>query len=885
MPEINNKLLNEIKVLLEKGRDEIDKAEDQNLILILGSTGCGKSTAINYLTGCVMKEVEDEDTCVSYVECLNPVSEIGSGAVSQTLYPNVVDMRIPVEGMNAKLCDTAGFSDNRGVTYDISAAVSLREVFERSLSICAVVVLIPEADILDSRLIKLMDLFQQLNMCLHRENFKDSITFFISKSFLGKTEKQLYNIIKRKYEQLCENLENNIEEKAWLFEEFLKDNGQNIHLCNPLASDKREYLLMKILELEAVKDKTSAFQYPISADAKLVLDILIKDIRSNILSSLEDYVRAYIEDFIEVIERITMIQEISKYDKTISVFKNWLENKESFTVDSFINVLTKENKSFLKENCINLQNQISGNLDIIDALSKYTESENEKFLLSSVHMELIIEKTSKKIMEQKFVITKKKLEEILTSYEVQRQVFILPNREKLIDVENEKNYIYSSYDFEPLFKNITVTQCEDLRESITILSKYREKGNEIIRDFISKYILNPFIVNEIKINDKKDIEIERLAPKWVPKWIINNEFVHKFILNPFIIKSLLNKDKKGIEIRALTPNLVISSVLQYLKSRKIDENISTFMFFAKETIYMDDNIEMDLVSEKNVIIACNNLDVSSNVKINVSGKNGELVDDFIYGKNGEDGKDAGNIYLYIKGEIRNNRLTLIANGGSGSKGANGKKGETGNSGSNGIDAGYIACAGYIAYDISIFLVRFSKGISGKKGEKGGTGRNAGRGGNAGKKGNIYIIADSEEQRNRLMNSCDMTIKDGKVGQDGIPGQGGDGGKGGYHGYNTISFSNFNKIMECYTGYFSDGEISDKKFPIGYEKLIHLDKFIENKGINCRKGKIGPERKYAEYGDEGDKGGLNDPNTKLSTAVSKVEENFIKKEYQSYCSEV
>ncbi|HFL2515610.1 TPA: ATP-binding protein [Clostridioides difficile] len=866
MPEINNKLLNEIKVLLEKGRDEIDKAEDQNLILILGSTGCGKSTAINYLTGCVMKEVEDEDTCVSYVECLNPVSEIGSGAVSQTLYPNIVDMRIPVEGMNAKLCDTAGFSDNRGATYNISAAVLLREVFERSLSICAVVVLIPEADILDSRLIKLMDLFQQLNMCLHRENFKDSITFFISKSFLGKTEKQLYNTIKRKYEQLCENLENNIEEKAWLFEEFLKDNGQNIHLCNPLASDKREYLLMKILELEDVKDKTSAFQYPISADAKLVLDILIKDIRSNILSSLEDYVRAYIEDFIEVIERITMIQEISKYDKTISVFKNWLENKESFTVDSFINVLTKENKSFLKENCINLQNQISENLDIIDALSKYAESENEKFLLSSVHMELIIEKTSKKIMEQKLVITKKKLEEILTSYEVQRQVFLLPNREKLIDVENEKNYIYSSYDFEPLFKNITVTQCEDLRESITILSKYREKGNEIIRDFISKYILNPFIVNEIKINDKKDIKIESLTPKWVPKWIINNEFVHKFILNPFIIKPLLNKDKKGIEIRALTPNLVISSVLQCLKSRKIDENISTFMFFAKETIYMDDNIEMDLVSEKNVILACNNLDVNNNVKINASGKNGELVDEFMYGKNGGDGKDAGNIYLYIKGEIRNNRLILIANGGSGSKGTNGEKGKAGNSGNHGVDGGYV---GKVPNRI------FSNCTRGEKGEKGGTGGNAGRGGNAGKKGNIYIIADSEEQRNRLMNSCDITIKDGNVGQDGIPGQGGEGGKGGFHGYNS---SYQGKYFIFYQGRPEDGKIFYTNYPA-------IKKAMDKGGINCEFGETAPEREYAECGDEGDKGGFNDPNTKLSTAVSKVEENFIKEKYQNYCSEI
>ncbi|WP_235676781.1 hypothetical protein [Clostridioides difficile] len=54
----------------------------------------------------------------------------------------------------------------------------------------------PEADILDSRLTKVLDLFQQLNMCLHKDNFRGSITFFISKSFLGRTEKQIYNVIK-----------------------------------------------------------------------------------------------------------------------------------------------------------------------------------------------------------------------------------------------------------------------------------------------------------------------------------------------------------------------------------------------------------------------------------------------------------------------------------------------------------------------------------------------------------------------------------------------------------------------------------------------------------------------------------------------------------------
>ena len=837
MPENNNQLLEEITLLLNEGKVAINKAENQNLILILGGTGCGKSTAINYLAGCVMMEVEDEDTGISYIDCLDPVAEIGSGAVSQTLYPNIVNMRKPIEGMDAKLCDTAGFSDNRGVAHDISAAVSLGEVFKNSASICAVIVLIPEADILDSRLTKVLDLFQQLNMCLHKENFKGSITFFISKSFLGRTEKQTYSkeknrlVFQRKYEQLCENLDSNIEEKAWLFEELLKDNGKNIHLCKPLASDEREGLLKQVLELDEVKDKTSAFQYPISADARLVLDTLIKEIQNNIVSSLEDYVKAYTEDFINIIGSITMIQEITKYDEVVKVFKNWLESTTSLTIERFINVLAKQSGLFLQDSCMKLQNKIKGNLDIIDALSKYTEHGTGEILLPSVHMEFIIEKASKKIMEQNFIIIRKNLEKVLVSYEVQKQVFTLPNREKLMEVANKKDYVYSVSDFNSILTNVTVTQNEELEDSITRLSAYGEEGNEIIREFIGKYILNPFIVKTININDKK-----------------------------------------GIEIRALIPNLVISSVLEYFKNRKVDDNVSTFMFFAKDTIYMDDNLGMDFASEKNIILASNNLDVGSNVKINVSGKSGELVDNSMYGKNGEDGRDAGNIYLYIKEEIRNYRLTLIANGGNGSKGIDGENGETGASGSNGADAGYTSY-----FHGQMFKGYFEKGTSGKKGEKGGAGGNAGRGGNAGKKGNIYFISDSEEQKNRIINHCDITVKDGEAGPNGRPGLGGYGGSGGYHGYNTLSFSpsGIDKTV-YYTGYFTSWDYK-------IEKVVYYR--VELSGGSWNEGKTGPAREYAEYGDRGDNGGFNAPNTKLSTAVSKVEENLIKEKYQGYCSEI
>lgn len=68
-------------------------------------------------------------------------------------------MRKLIEGMDVKLCDIVGFSDNRGVVYDISVVVLLGEVFKNFVFICVVIVLILEVDILDFRFIKVLDLF------------------------------------------------------------------------------------------------------------------------------------------------------------------------------------------------------------------------------------------------------------------------------------------------------------------------------------------------------------------------------------------------------------------------------------------------------------------------------------------------------------------------------------------------------------------------------------------------------------------------------------------------------------------------------------------------------------------------------------------------------
>ena len=68
--------------------------EGKTSVLVMGTTGCGKSTTINYLSGCEMQETED-DLGQCTVNALNPVCELGHTSTSHTLLPQVVRWKEP----------------------------------------------------------------------------------------------------------------------------------------------------------------------------------------------------------------------------------------------------------------------------------------------------------------------------------------------------------------------------------------------------------------------------------------------------------------------------------------------------------------------------------------------------------------------------------------------------------------------------------------------------------------------------------------------------------------------------------------------------------------------------------------------------------------------
>lgn len=114
--------------LIAKTKEAAKRIESQDIILLLGGTGAGKSTTIHWLGGSTMKK-----TFVGGLKHIAPVEVLGSELESVTTSPftrsetrsiNAVKVDLDKMGLASSgevvLCDTPGFGDTNGPEVDIA---------------------------------------------------------------------------------------------------------------------------------------------------------------------------------------------------------------------------------------------------------------------------------------------------------------------------------------------------------------------------------------------------------------------------------------------------------------------------------------------------------------------------------------------------------------------------------------------------------------------------------------------------------------------------------------------------------------------------------------------------------------------------------------------
>ena len=134
---------------IQYGAAEAAKAEGRDILMVIGNTGAGKSTTVNFIAGCTMERVTRKQAGLTSGNlkkkivrtaadsARKEVMKIGHSNQSQTFTPDV-------EHDNATgftFCDCPGFLDNRGPEINIANAVNIKQTIGRALSVRVVVLI------------------------------------------------------------------------------------------------------------------------------------------------------------------------------------------------------------------------------------------------------------------------------------------------------------------------------------------------------------------------------------------------------------------------------------------------------------------------------------------------------------------------------------------------------------------------------------------------------------------------------------------------------------------------------------------------------------------------------------------------------------------------
>ena len=140
MKEISPIDWNEVEFLVEKANEAGKKIKGQDIILLLGATGAGKSTTILYLAGQPLKGNNQHvtpDGPLKYSDLSHVITSDSAASETRYIHPVVIPLEGIVLGQFGSIiyCDAPGFEDTSGPEVDISNSIGIIEAIKETKSI------------------------------------------------------------------------------------------------------------------------------------------------------------------------------------------------------------------------------------------------------------------------------------------------------------------------------------------------------------------------------------------------------------------------------------------------------------------------------------------------------------------------------------------------------------------------------------------------------------------------------------------------------------------------------------------------------------------------------------------------------------------------------
>ncbi|CAF0976117.1 unnamed protein product [Brachionus calyciflorus] len=674
------KYIDENKGLMSKG------------VMVLGISGTGKSTLINYLIGRKLKCVWKKPNWVLDLVDQTESFKIGHKIDSKTLYPEFVYL----EDEDVSFIDNPGFADTRGDQIDIANAF-FRDHVGKKVEKMKIVILLSFWDILErgDQFRKSLKELKRIFGVLEREKNDDptleiklseSIAFVVTKVTFEDNENDLDMITS--IQSLLENIINSESENQNLnlFETNIYKSILNktriAIFSNPrknvIIDDREKNNILKMIrDMNYIKTKKLKIQSKISDSS---LKKLIKSI-GNCFQSIENKLENILYKNISNLFKLDIEQEFSKNNKTkLQIIFN--------TTSKFAE------KCFKKIKFEHLLSSITEN--ILDSNSKKSLSIEHRIL--KFFTELVPHDLNQFISDEREWLKSHLLShtnELVTKFK--ENLKNLLEKEKLVLFEaignSFENFIkssilnaYSSSDLEVCKYKLQLSR-NKIEFSSNLSSILENVDEEIIQESLKKIMIK-IIKFKTFLNVSDEIEIQTIKLKL--KEIIDKKV--NTLIDISTSKSSVSVDKDQLYFRGHFATL--SDIFRHIN---VNRNVSlkTINIFLKYSLEMDENSKISRVIYSthvpDLVIITPKVFVNKTISIDLSCESTlepykvKAKDGSFFGESGSDGEpgkpgyNGGRLFIFAKSAKYTNLsiIKFISKGGNGGQGQNGGDGHDG----------------------------------------------------------------------------------------------------------------------------------------------------------------------------------------------------------------
>ncbi|KAL4441129.1 hypothetical protein ABPG74_002079 [Tetrahymena malaccensis] len=607
--------INEIKRLIEEGEKAAKMIEGQEIILLLGGTGAGKSTTIHFLAGSQMgyQEIElEKGTLLKYIAPIKIKNQalqkikVGYPAISETRFitPVIINYKDldMTKGGSIILCDSPGFDDTAGPEVDIANGLGIVKAIQLCKSVRPVI-LVSYQSIGDRG-----QGIKQLAHILVRfvKDMQDKLSSF---SYLFSKFPKNYDI-QSELTNIKQSLDQGTEEKSdkayiYLFEDIIDKAKKSWNKIDPIKGNPSDVLKALIRE-DGIEDPSQIFKFSITSNSQAAITNFTLKAQQLIISALNkgDYkLIEYKLDELKFLQDI-LNQDLTKqtYEKCINYIKEAIKKDYENATEQLAQQIQNNNK--LDSNYINqykeliqkfsslqdLKNkhlgiQAIGATDLVDELKLAVKKLAEIFDNEDIILTALINLDNIKLIQEQFTEVKNQYCEVCTKVQNQIQKKINSCKEELqnknFDAFAEAIFLVEQYRNQ--FQNhidgkLIISKLEKIKEDFkSIIDQIVQNVNEMMKQFqlkqetVNKINEQIYLIESAEKNQLlcQYIKIEQIK---IPKKNLYKNLLEYFEDSSQKIKSILTNQQAQAfqQLEGLISQMNLLRKIKGLESKTAD---------------------------------------------------------------------------------------------------------------------------------------------------------------------------------------------------------------------------------------------------------------------------------------------------------------------------